>query len=201
MAKSEVTKKLERQIWSTTTKPGVFSCFEVTIGFDGRERVDYLTYDTKGMWRCYEIKATVSDFRSKAKKTFCGHYNYYVMPRELYEKVKDEIPSHIGVYTNGITLVKRAKRQELTVEEEVLTKSLIRSLHRDSVKVRKNEDPLIVQSLQRQADASRRERDKFYKDYRELQMEVINKFGFNWRDLNTETLLPFNILDIKGEKR
>jgi hypothetical protein len=27
---------------------GVFGCFEVTIGFHGRERVDYMTLDTKG---------------------------------------------------------------------------------------------------------------------------------------------------------
>ncbi|MEJ9149089.1 hypothetical protein P4520_28825, partial [Bacillus thuringiensis] len=96
MAKTELTTKMERQIYAATNKQGVFGCFEVTIGWFGKERVDYLTLDTKGIWRCYEIKVSVSDFRSKANKTFCGHYNYYVIPEELYEKVKDEIPSHIG---------------------------------------------------------------------------------------------------------
>ncbi|MEM5647809.1 hypothetical protein AAHH72_29540 [Bacillus cereus] len=101
MAKTEVTTEMERQIYAATKKQGVFGCFEVKIGWFGKERVDYLTLDTKGIWRCYEVKVSVSDFRSKANKTFCGHYNYYVMPRELYEKVKGEIPSHIGVYIGG----------------------------------------------------------------------------------------------------
>ena len=115
IAKTEKTAKLERSIWSATSKQGVFGCFEVTIGWFGKERVDYITYDTKGVWRCYEVKVSLSDFRSKAKKTFCGHYNYYVMPSELYEKVKDEIPSHVGVYVNGHHSAKRAKKQELSV--------------------------------------------------------------------------------------
>ncbi len=85
IAKTELTLTLEREIWRATNKQGVFGCFEVTIGWFGNERVDYLTYDTKGTWRCYEIKISKTDFRSKAKNTFIGHYNYYVMPQELYE--------------------------------------------------------------------------------------------------------------------
>ncbi|MDF9763840.1 hypothetical protein OKW24_005736, partial [Peribacillus simplex] len=127
MAKTELTIQLERQIYSATKKQGIFGCFEVTIGWSGNERVDYMTYDTKGIWRCYEIKVSVSDFRSKAKNTFCGHFNYYVMTKELYEKVKDEIPSHIGVYLGNYS-VKKAKRQELIVDEQELKDSLIRSL-------------------------------------------------------------------------
>ena len=87
MAKTEETLRLERSIFKATKKMGVFGCFEVTIGFFGKERVDYMTYDTKGIFRCYEIKTSLSDFHSKAKKTFCGHYNYYVLTKELYEKV------------------------------------------------------------------------------------------------------------------
>ena len=67
MAKTEETLKLERAIFFATQKTGVFSCFEVTIGFFGNERVDYMTFDTKGIWRCYEIKTSMSDFNSKAK--------------------------------------------------------------------------------------------------------------------------------------
>ena len=72
-----------------TNKRGVFCCYEVTIGWYGKERVDYLTYDTNGVWRCYEIKVSKSDFYSKSHNTFLGHFNYYVMPEELYEQVKD----------------------------------------------------------------------------------------------------------------
>ena len=98
MSKTEVTKQLEDCIYKSTQKMGVFGCFEVTIGFGGRERVDYMTYDTKGVFRCYEIKCTKSDFYSKAKKSFVGNYNYYVLTKELYEEVKKDIPKHIGVY-------------------------------------------------------------------------------------------------------
>ncbi|ARO21351.1 hypothetical protein B2J90_28435 (plasmid) [Bacillus tropicus] len=147
---------------------GVFGCFEVTIGFNGNERVDYMTYDTKGVWRCYEIKVSLADFRSKAKKTFCGHFNYFVMPKELFEKVKDEIPSHVGVYVNGMC-VKKAKKQKLLVEEKVLKDSLIRSLSRESDKLFQSASPSIVSSLRRQLSSTRKELDDYRKRYRELK--------------------------------
>mgnify|MGYP000163993137 CR=1 FL=1 len=55
--KTEETKRLERAIWKATNKQGVFGCFEVTIGWFGKERVDYMTYDTKGVFRCYESRS------------------------------------------------------------------------------------------------------------------------------------------------
>lgn len=133
MKASDITKSLERDIRSATSKLGTFGCHEVTIGFNGRERVDYLTYDTRGIWRCYEIKATKSDFYSKAKKTFIGHFNYYVLPGELFEQVKQDIPEHVGVYI-GRRCHKWPKRQTLKVDESVLKDSLIRSLYREAMK-------------------------------------------------------------------
>ena len=47
--KTKKTLKLEQDIYNATEKVGVFGCFEVTIGFFGKERVDYMTYDTKGI--------------------------------------------------------------------------------------------------------------------------------------------------------
>ena len=136
MAKTEETLRLERSIFKTTKKMGVFGCFEVTIGFFGKERVDYMTYDTKGIFRCYEIKTSLSDFHSKAKKTFCGHYNYYVLTKELYEKVKDEIPKEIGVFVDG-SFYKKPIKQELKISEDILKDSMIRSLCRESDKLLK----------------------------------------------------------------
>ena len=72
--------------------------FEVTIGWYGRERVDYMSMDTKEIFRCYELKISKSDFYSKAAHTFLGHYNYYVMPYEVFIQVVDDIPEHVGVY-------------------------------------------------------------------------------------------------------
>lgn len=181
MAKTEETLKLEKEIWEATHKQGVFCCFEVTIGWFGKERVDYLTYDTKGIFRCYEVKVSKSDFRSKAKKTFIGHYNYYVMPKELYEEVKDEIPNHIGVYI-GKNLVKKAKKQELAEDEQVLKDSLIRSLSREVEKQIKSGNPSIVEHLYRTIRRLETEKNEDRIRYQELKKDIYEKYGSRWRD-------------------
>lgn len=164
MAKTEKTVEMERAIFKATNKMGVFGCFEVTIGWFGKERVDYLTYDTKGTWRCFEIKVSKPDFYSNAHNTFIGHFNYYVMPKELFEAVKDEIPHQIGVYIGG-TLVKRPKRQALGVDEQVLKNSLIRSLSRDAEKLQKSENPDYTNRMNRLIAAERKEKERFREMY------------------------------------
>ena len=154
-------------------------CFEVTIGWFGKERVDCLSYDTNGIWRCYEIKVSKSDFHSKAKKTFCGHYNYYVLTNDLYNEVKDEIPNHIGVYIGG-SLVKKAKKQELFVDEQVLKDSMIRSLYRESEKILKSDEPTIVESLKRQLNYQKRLYREYYDKYWDLLRKIQNKYGYEW---------------------
>ena len=154
-------------------------CFEVTIGWFGKERVDCLSYDTNGIWRCYEIKVSKADFHSKAKKTFCGHYNYYVLTNDLYNEVKDEIPNHIGVYVGG-NLVKKAKKQELSVDEQVLKDSMIRSLYRESEKILKSDEPTIVESLKRQLNYQKRLYREYYDKYWDLLRKIQDKYGYNW---------------------
>jgi hypothetical protein len=179
IAKSELTLKLEREIWKATKKQGVFGCFEVTIGWFGKERVDYLTYDTKGIWRCYEIKVSKSDFRSKAAKTFIGHYNYYVMPQELFEQVKDEIPNHIGAYVNGVSY-KNAKKQKLGVDEQTLKDSLIRSLYREYEKQYKSGIPTDIESLNRRLRRSETDKEEYRRKYWELMRIGQEKYGSRW---------------------
>lgn len=179
MAKTEQTLALEREIWQATVRQGVFGCFEVTIGWFGDERVDYITYDTKGIWRCYEIKVSKSDFHSKAHNTFIGHFNYYVMPRELYEQVKDEIPPNIGVYVNGVS-VKKAKRQELGADEQVLKDSMIRSLCREFEKQFESGNPTIVENLHRRLRRSETEKEKYRRQYWDLMRIGQEKYGSQW---------------------
>lgn len=188
MSKSEITQKLEKSIHSATNKQGIFNCFEVTIGWYGNERVDYLTYDTKGTWRCYEVKSSLADFNSAAKHTFVGHFNYYVMTSELYEQVKDTIPNHIGVYIYGSS-VKKAKRQELSIDEKVLIDSLIRCLSRDVEKLSKSNDIGYTNRMNREISRLRKERDNYKRDYQELRNKLYFKLGRNWQD----------ILDDKGD--
>ena len=138
--------QLDKDIFNETVQKNMFGCFEVTIGFDGNERVDFLTLDAHGTWRFYEIKVSKSDFYSKAHNTFYGHYNYYVMPSELYLQVKDDIPDHIGVY-NGCSYIKKAKKRELGIDEQILKDSMIRSLSRENQKFFKTCDVGYLSSL------------------------------------------------------
>ncbi len=179
ITKTNLTLELERNIWGVTSKTGVFGCFEVTINFFGEERVDYLTYNTKGVWRCYEIKVSKPDFNSKAHKTFIGHYNYYVMPKELYEQVKDDIPSDIGVYI-GKACVKKAKKRTLGIDEQILKDSLIRSLYREAEKQIQGNTPSVVESLKRQVKQARKERDEYRIEYWGLLYKTQEKYGAKW---------------------
>lgn len=189
MAKTEETIKLEKDIFKATQKQGVFGCMEVTIGWWGKERVDYITYDTKGIWRCFEIKVSKSDFHSKAKKTFIGHYNYFVMPSKLYEQVKDEIPSHIGVYCGG-DLVKRAKKQELGVDEQILKDSMIRSLYREYEKKVASEDATLmeryrnkIQRLERDYNTEKRERMSLRNSTMSTLHKISKKYNIDYNEL------------------
>ena len=98
------TKDIEKIAYKKLWHKGWYGCFEVAIpramqNKKRRERVDLMSYETGGIFRCYEIKRTKSDFYSKCAWSFIGNYNYFIMPKELYEKVKNDIPSGIGVYT------------------------------------------------------------------------------------------------------
>lgn len=143
MAKSERTLEFEKYLRRYTGKQGIFGCPEVTIGWFGNERVDFLTYDTNNLFKCYEIKVTRSDFYSKCHNTFIGNYNYYVMPRDLYYEIKQDIPEEIGVLVENkigdkiyeqspLRSIKKAIKQDLKVDQDILKNSLIRSLCREA---------------------------------------------------------------------
>jgi hypothetical protein len=105
------------------------------------EIVDLLTWEkNKNIWRCYEIKSSIQDFNSGHHITFVGHFNYYIMPKELYDKVKDKIPDYVGVYVQEgrwLVNVKKAKKQVPLVSDELFQYSLMKSLYRDVEKMRK----------------------------------------------------------------
>lgn len=214
MAKTEATLKLENDIKTATLRMGVFGCLEVTIGFCGKERVDYMTYDTSGIFRCYEIKVSKSDFHSKHANSFCGHYNYYVLTKELYDQVKDEIPDWVGCYV-GQSCVKNPKKQDLdskvytfrrsvngkSVElsmpwTDMLKDSLIRSLYRDSQKLHRSKNKDYVDASRRKLDATAKEiryqKAKYstlYNNVRELigrkAVRLLIDEEINWADERT----------------
>lgn len=151
------TKQLERKLYDAVAcqrgfpgepKNGWHMCFEVAvpphediIPIFNRERVDALCLETHGwdysggVWRCFELKITKSDFYSSAKLSFYGHYNYFVLPTKLYEQVKEDIPNGIGVYCaseDSIAFcVKRPKRQEIKIPHEKLIFAMMQRLSRE----------------------------------------------------------------------
>ena len=96
--KTQTTKDLEKLLEKHFNSRNDFYVFECTLGWYGKEIVDCVMYNCQREVNCFEIKQSVQDFHSKNKLSFFGNKNYFVMPYELYEKVKNEIPYEIGCY-------------------------------------------------------------------------------------------------------
>lgn len=157
MAKTKDTLLIEKALEEETFRKRLYGCPEVTIGFFHRhkadEHVDFMTMDSHGIFRCYEIKVSLSDLHSKAKLSFYGHYNYLVVNETLWtqkEKWINEINKDVGVIlakkylsfvsnnkesSKGVDaikleVVKNPTKKNLTDSETTLLKeSLIRSLY------------------------------------------------------------------------
>ena len=189
MAKTETTLLIEKLLYKEFSKQGIFPCFEVTIGWYGKERVDFMTFDTNDIFRCFEIKVSKSDFYSNAYTTFCGHYNYYVMPDTLYSEVEKDIPKNVGVYllkNNLLCLIKKAKKTSLTVDKEILKNSMIRSLSRDTTKYYSNLDEMKYTSLKSEFNAVKKENKNLKQDYNRLLLFLYEKLGFTFGKELTE---------------
>lgn len=161
MSKTEMTRKVEAALWKYNDVQGTFGCFEVMIGWLGKEIVDFITYKTTGEFRCYEIKVSVSDFNSKAKLSFYGDFNYYVIPDNLLDDLrkytakrfkKDDLTlfdrqiknSGIGLITvseqGNLNFLIKAKRKPVTHgTRATLLESTLRSLSREVKKFYANE--------------------------------------------------------------
>lgn len=144
------TKEIENIAYNHLWAKGKYLVFEVAaprelVNKYHRERVDLLMYESSGIWKCFEIKNTVSDFRSSAKLSFWGDYNYYILNAEIYETVKDEIPNDIGVWLvhksnnskGWMECVKRPKKRKRLCSHESLMFALMQGLSREYKKYRK----------------------------------------------------------------
>lgn len=180
--KTKLTKELESTLYQYCLEQGSYVVEEVSMP-EKKGIVDTLSYqqlpDGQLEWRCYELKVTKSDFHSKAKLSFIGNYNYFVLPQKLYEEVQDEIPNHIGVLIyrafdkkateaspqtlrapGFLTIAKKAQYQDLQVDEEQLTSHFVASLFREVDKAKRVEkglqlysDDKLFKELQKRAKA------------------------------------------------
>lgn len=129
MSKTNKTRQLEAALWGTSVQQGHFGCFEVTIGWYGQEIVDFITYLSTGEFRCYEIKVSVADFKSKAKLSFHGDYNYYVIPEKLLHELRKNTAREYGSEDLRLfdTQIKNSKIGLITVSESGMLTYLIRA--------------------------------------------------------------------------
>ena len=141
------TKDIENIAYNYLWKKGKYLVFEVAIpraiqNKYHRERLDLCEYDSDGTFRGYEIKRDLSDFHSGCAWSWICHYNYFIMPNDLYIKVKDEIPDGIGVWvvregSKHMECVKKPKRRELLCLKEDMMVMMIQGLSREYKKYRK----------------------------------------------------------------
>ena len=89
--------------------PRIYWAKEVTFDYASEHsiRVDFMRYKPvnnsvsgieKGDFYCYEVKSSEEDFHSKNGHNFIGDFNYYVMPKDVYENVKKLIIGKIKVF-------------------------------------------------------------------------------------------------------
>lgn len=127
---------------------------EVTFNYHTNNaiRVDYMKFKPmnntvsgieKGDFYCYEVKSSLEDFHSKNGHNFVGDFNYYVMPEEIYKKVRYDIPYNVGVlvpekksYSGewyDLKSVKKAKRQDRSRPVSEMLLMMFRPAARDRI--------------------------------------------------------------------
>jgi len=137
-----------------------------------------LSYDFKGIFKCFEIKSSKQDFYSDAKHTFIGHYNYYFMPLELFEEVKNDIPKWVGCYcpnnswTELVSHSKASKKDVPNGNLELLKNSMIRSLYREASKYITDDRDKKIKELNSKIRKIEKEDTKYYKYYIRLQNDI-----------------------------
>ena len=153
--KTPLTIEMETSLHQYCIEQGGIVVEEVTMP-DDHGIVDTLScltkFDGTREWRCYELKVSKADFRSTAKLSFVGNYNYFVLPQTLFDEVKAEIPTGIGVLvyrpygiaeempaSGTFIIAKKAMKQSLAVAEEALLNRFMASLFREVRKAKQME--------------------------------------------------------------
>ncbi|EMF0148903.1 hypothetical protein NXO50_001395 [Enterococcus hirae] len=153
--KTPLTIEMETSLYQYCIEQGGIVVEEVTMP-DDHGIVDTLScltkFDGTREWRCYELKVSKADFRSTAKLSFVGNYNYFVLPQTLFDEVKAEIPTGIGVLvyrpyriaeempaSGTFIIAKIAMKQPLAVAEEALLNRFMASLFREVRKAKQME--------------------------------------------------------------
>ena len=131
MSRTDVTQALSaltEKLIDPRNDPRIYWAKEVTFDYATPTpvRVDYMRFKPlnntvsgieKGDFYCYEVKSSVADFHSKHGHNFIGDFNYYVMPKTVFEAVREQIPYFVGVYCPDdagtvLSSIKKAQRKD-----------------------------------------------------------------------------------------
>lgn len=156
--RSEITALLSvstQKYINPNNDPRIYWAREVTFGYatSNAVRVDFMKFNPvnntvsgieKGDFYCYEVKSSIEDFHSKHGQNFLGDYNYYVMPEEVFEKVKNEIPYYVGVFVPDtmnykgewydLKSIKKARRKDRSRPVCEMLLMMFRSANREVVR-------------------------------------------------------------------
>ncbi|MHC5227031.1 hypothetical protein ACYSNW_01995 [Enterococcus sp. LJL99] len=203
--KTALTLEIEESLYYYCRENGDIVVEEVTMPED-QGIVDTLSCrllpTNQFEWRCYEVKVSKADFRSTAKLSFIGHYNYFVLPEALFEKVKEDIPKSIGVMVyhqyltsqeqkspGYFTVEKKPQRQELIVNEQALLFRLIAAQAREVGKAKQTARGLRVFST-----------NQLYKELKKRQPEYdLFGGGINFYDCFIEDTQSQAVEALKDE--
>lgn len=97
----------------------------------------------KGDFYAYEVKSSVEDFKSPNGHNFIADYNYYVMPADVFDAVKDAVPYGVGVLCpdgGHLRCVRKAVRKDRTRPVSEMLLMLWRSSRREIVGRRNKND-------------------------------------------------------------
>lgn len=189
MAKTKETLLIEQELIRDTREKRIYGCEEVTIGFygngHGNEAVDFITMDSKGILKCYEIKVSLQDLRSDAKLSWYGHYNYLIVTRKLWDQSESwtsRIPGHIGIivadFYEGtsrmeLTSARKAKKMDIGHEmSEMLKESLVRSLYWKLDKNRSAKDVEKMSRLKKECRIAEEQKKKAFDEAERYHMMI-----------------------------
>lgn len=203
MAERAETRFIKSMMDKVTKKRGLYGCEEVTIGFRGRgmgnEIADYMTMDSKGKLSCYEIKVTMQDLKSTAKKSFYAHKNYLVVTEALYEDINRAeidleaygIPLYVGIMTAKIkydengnpvdrqtwdfwSCERKPIKKDISIEDSIMLKeSLIRSMFWKMDKYRTAASDKDIMDIHRKNKDLEKENHRLSKEKLFLQNEMF----------------------------
>lgn len=154
MSRPEITEILSKELekyLDPHNDPRIYWAKEVTFDYATAAtiRVDYMRFKPvnntvsgieKGDFYCFEIKSSVEDFHSKNGHNFIGDLNYYVMPKDVFQVVKDRIPYNVGVLVPGqygLQTVKKVRRKDRDRPVSEMLLMMWRSSRREIVKSRR----------------------------------------------------------------